>query len=155
MHEEFYTFREYMKKESENLSPSEEDYMEMIYRLSLDYGFTRVNDLAQALNVQPPSVSKMIQKLAEQKYINYEKYGVIMLSERGIKIGKALLSRHNIVEEFLKLLGVKDGLLEETEKIEHTINNEILVGIKDLICFFKENGEVNDFFQEYRKQREE
>lgn len=155
MQEEFYTFREYMKKESEHLSPSEEDYMEMIYRLSLDYGFTRVNDLAQALNVQPPSVSKMIQKLAEQKYINYEKYGVIMLSDRGNKIGKALLSRHNIVEEFLKLLGVTDGLLEETEKIEHTINNEILIGVKDLIYFFKEHGEINELFQEYRKQREE
>ena len=32
--QEFYTFSEYMRKEQETLSPSAEDYMEMIYRLS-------------------------------------------------------------------------------------------------------------------------
>ena len=72
---EFFTFREYMRKDRELLSPSAEDYMEMIYRLSADKGFTRVNDLASALNVQPPSVTKMIQKLADLKLIKYEKYG--------------------------------------------------------------------------------
>ena len=32
--QEFYTFSEYMRKDQEILSPSAEDYMEMIYRLS-------------------------------------------------------------------------------------------------------------------------
>ena len=69
MGNEFFTFREYMRKDQELLTPSAEDYMEMIYRLSQKNGFTRVNDLASALNVQPPSVTKMIQKLAELKLI--------------------------------------------------------------------------------------
>lgn len=147
----FFTFREYMRKDQEFLSPSAEDYLEMIYRLTKKNGFTRVNDLASALNVQPPSVTKMIQKLADMKLIKYEKYGVIMLEPIGIKKGKALLMRHNIIEKFLRLLNVNEGILEETEKIEHTINEEILSGMKDLIDFFHENPELLHTFNEFRE----
>ena len=114
---EFFTFREYMKKEGSRLTAAMEDYMEMIYRLSQDTGFTRIHDLAAALNVQPPSATKMVQKLAESNLINYEKYGIIMFSEEGRQTGKALLERHLMVEEFLILLGITEGVLEETEKI--------------------------------------
>lgn len=147
--EEFFTFREYMRKEGETLSASAEDYMEMIYRLSREYGFTRVNDLAEALNVQPPSVTKMIQKLSEMDLLKYEKYGVIMLKDKGVKLGNALLDRHNCVETFLKLIDIHDGLLEGTEKIEHTINGEILVGLNRLIGFFGENPQIYQQFKDY------
>ncbi|MDD4571670.1 MAG: iron dependent repressor, metal binding and dimerization domain protein [Clostridia bacterium] len=150
---EFFTFREYMRKDRELLSPSAEDYMEMIYRLSADKGFTRVNDLASALNVQPPSVTKMIQKLADLKLIKYEKYGVIMLELSGMEIGKSLLERHNIIEKFLEFLNVTEGLLQETEKIEHTINEEILSGIKDVMAFFNDHPDSLEKFNKYRKTR--
>jgi Mn-dependent DtxR family transcriptional regulator len=151
--QEFYTFSEYMRKDQEILSPSAEDYMEMIYRLSKNQGFTRVNDLAMALNVQPPSVTKMIQKLSEINLIKYEKYGVIMLEDKGLKLGKALLYRHNLIEDFLKLLNITEGILAETEKMEHTINNEILTGIKDLVDFFNDNPELLEKLNKYRNQK--
>jgi Mn-dependent DtxR family transcriptional regulator len=148
--QEFYTFSEYIRKDQETLTPSAEDYMEMIYRLSKEQGFTRVNDLAGALNVQPPSVTKMIQKLAEIKLIKYEKYGVIMLEQEGKTLGKALLYRHNLIEEFLRLLNISKGLLAETEKMEHTINDDILSGIKDLVEFFQQNPELRERWNRYR-----
>lgn len=151
---DFYTFREYLRKDQEYLSPSAEDYVEMIYRLSREHGFTRVNDLATALNVQPPSVTKMIQKLSEMKLLKYEKYGFIILEALGLEKGEALLKRHNIVESFLKLLNVQKGLLEETEKIEHMINNEILCGIHDLVDYFDKNPTLLKTFNEYRSTRE-
>ncbi len=151
MGNEFFTFREYMRKDQELLTPSAEDYMEMIYRLSQENGFTRVNDLASALNVQPPSVTRMIQKLAELNLIKYEKYGVIMLQPYGIEVGRSLLERHNLIEKFLKMLNINEGLLEETEKIEHTINDDILKGIKDLVSFFTDYPEILAKFNEYRK----
>ncbi|MGB8451219.1 MAG: iron dependent repressor, metal binding and dimerization domain protein [Anaerocolumna sp.] len=150
---EFFTFREYMRKDQEGLSASAEDYMEMIFRLSKENGFTRVNDLASALNVQPPSVTKMIQKLADINLIKYEKYGVIMLEPNGIELGKALLNRHNLIERFLTILNIKDGLLESTEKMEHTISNEILLGIHDLIDFFDKNNDVVEKFSIYRNSK--
>ncbi|MFU0828604.1 MAG: Transcriptional regulator MntR [Lachnoclostridium sp.] len=150
--QEFYTFREYMRKDQELLSASAQDYMEMIYRLSAENGFTRVNDLAAALNVQPPSVTKMIQKLADLHLLKYEKYGVVMLEPKGTVIGKALLDRHNLIENFLNLLEIKEGLLENTEKMEHTMSHEILAGIHDIIGFFNDNPDVLKEFRKYRKR---
>lgn len=149
---EFYTFNQYMR-DQDILSPSAEDYIEMIYRLSAANGFTRVGDLAAALNIQPPSVTKMIKKLDALQLIKYEKYGVIMLKPDGMEVGKALLNRHNLIEQFLRFLKVEEGLLEETEKIEHTINQEILRGIAELVGFFEENPVFLEKFNEYRGRK--
>ena len=53
--ERFYTVRGYelLSKDANLLTPSMEDYLEMVYRLSRDKGYTRISDLASALNVQP------------------------------------------------------------------------------------------------------
>lgn len=153
MNREFFTFREYMKKDDDLLTASMEDYLEMIYRLSRDTGFTRINDLASALNVQPPSATKMVQKLAEIGFVNYEKYGMILLSARGETMGKALLERHQLLESFLKLLGVTEGVLEETEKIEHTISPQTLDCLADLLEFFKNRPDLLSEFEAFRKSK--
>ncbi|KEH95071.1 transcriptional regulator MntR [Clostridium massiliodielmoense] len=146
VNENFFTFSEYIKKDMHFLTPSMEDYLEMIYRLSKTSGFTRINDLASSLNIQPPSATKMVQKLSKLNLINYEKYGVIILEDEGKRIGSALLKRHKIIENFLKLIGVSNGILEETEKIEHTINPETLKCISNLLSFFQNNVDIlNDF----------
>lgn len=148
--EEFFTFSEYMKKEDSLLTASLEDYMEMIYRLSKDSGYTRINDLADALNVQPPSVTKAVQKLAEQKLINYEKYGIITMCEKGKELGKALLRRHNIIEDFLRLIGIEDDkVLEETEKIEHTISDKTTQQFAVFVDFLRARLYILDEFADY------
>ena len=76
---DFHTFNEYMKKEDNSLTASMEDYLEMIYRLSLNTGFTRINELSNALNVQPPSATKMVQKLNKLGLLDYKKYGILFL----------------------------------------------------------------------------
>lgn len=136
----FYTFSEYMK--DNELTIGEEDYLEMIYRLCLDNTYTRVSDLAQALNVKPPSVSNMIKRLANKKLIKHVEYGIIQLTKEGKKLGKYLLERHKIIEEFLILLNIKENILEETEKMEHTLSPETISHIKQLVAFFNNNSDV-------------
>jgi len=129
--EKFHTFREYMDRE---LTASMEDYIEMIYRLSKTNGYTRIQELANNLNVQPPSATKMIQKLSEMNLLKYKKYDVIVLEKDGKILGKKLLMRHNTVEELLRYLGVEESnILSETEKIEHTISDLTLKCIKKYI----------------------
>ena len=152
MNKEFHTFREYMKKDEDLLTASMEDYLEMIYRLSRDSGHTRINDLSGALNVQPPSATRMVQKLAEIGILDYEKYGVIVLSPKGKKLGGYLLERHQMVEDFLKMLGIKEDLLMETEKIEHTISAQTLKCLADFVEFFKHRPEVLDQFKSFRRE---
>jgi Mn-dependent DtxR family transcriptional regulator len=153
MDKEFFTFREYMKKDEDLLTASMEDYLEMIFRLSRDSGFTRIHDLAAALNVQPPSATKMVQKLADIGIVIYEKYGMIVLSKKGEQLGSALLVRHQIIEDFLKLLGITQGVLEETEKIEHTISSETLQHLADFVEFCQEKPNIIEEFENYRKTK--
>lgn len=149
---DFYTFNEYMKKENNLLTASMEDYLEMIYRLSLNTGFARIHELSDALNVQPPSATKMVQKLAELKLLNYKKYGVLILGEDGKKLGEALLNRHNIIESFLRILDVSESdVLEETEKIEHTISIKTTKCFQDFVEFIKDNPNIVIEFKTHRK----
>ncbi|WP_446897304.1 metal-dependent transcriptional regulator [Clostridium sp. LBM24168] len=150
--DQFFTFNEYMKKDENLLTASMEDYVEMIYRLSVNTGFTRVHELSDSLNVQPPSVTKMIQKLSKLKILKYEKYGVIMLEKKGIKIARDLINRHNTISNFLALLGVKDEMiLPETEKIEHTINKQTVKCFNNYVKFMKSNPDIYLKFKNYIK----
>lgn len=127
----FYTFNTYLNNNL--ITASMEDYIEMIYRLSLDQGYTRVSELSHSLNVTAPSTNNMVKKLCALKLIEYEKYSTIKLTTSGKHYGKYLYERHNIIFKFLSILGVKDSILEETEKIEHVINEETLNCIKNFI----------------------
>lgn len=150
----FFTFQDYLRNHGDVLTPSMEDYLEMIYRLSQDTGYTRVNQLAEALNVLPPSVSKMIRKLNELKLIKNEKYGVITLLPEGQALGKALIERHHLVESFLALINIKEDRLKETEKLEHMVNDEVLSGLNDLLLFFQAHPEIKAKFFAFRKEKD-
>lgn len=154
MENDFRTFNEYMKKDDRSLTASMEDYLEMIYRLSVNTGFVRIHELSDALSVQPPSATKMVQKLHEIGLLKYEKYGYIMLEEKGSEIGCALLKRHNTVEALLKILGIsKNALLSETEKIEHTVCDETIRRIEDFIGFVRQNPDVAVRYGAYKENR--
>ena len=148
---EFRTVRGYQIKQQQTnpITASMEDYVEMVYRLADEKGYSRIGDLAAALNVQPPSASKMVQKLAEMGYVQFEKYGVIELSPNGYSLGAYLLKRHETLERFFKLLGVQEGLLEETEKIEHYITPETVKKIMLLVEFMENHPEWLEAFQSF------
>ena len=145
---QFYTFKEYMKDNV--LSPNEEDYIEMIYRLKIKNEDVKIKDLAKSLNIKPSSVSNMVRKLQQKNLLSHELYGSIILSDLGEDMGKKFLERHNTISEFLKLIGLGEYLHEETEKIEHTISLETLVCINNLISFFNENKDILERLKIYQ-----
>jgi Mn-dependent DtxR family transcriptional regulator len=152
LEQHFYTFREYMNRVDKRLTASMEDYLEMIYRLSNIKGYTRIHELSEALNVQPSAATRMVQKLAAMKLIDYQKYGILELSESGKQTGASLLLRHNIIEKFLRTLGVNDShILEETEKIEHMISKETLGCISVFMDFLEVNSSFYAEYDLYRK----
>lgn len=139
--DEYYTLRGYKIKNEEVLSSSMEDYIEMIYRISFSSDEIRVNELSEALNVQPPSTTKMIKRLSSEGYVYYEKYGLIKLTDKGNDIGAYLLKRHKTIYEFLKVIGIENDLLEQTEKLEHAINENTLNRLKELTDFLNNCSE--------------
>ncbi len=141
----FRTVRGYeiLKKNKRSLTPSMEDYLEMIYRNYLTEGYTRTSNLAEQINVKVPSATKVVQKLAKMGYLDYEKYGIIQLTEKGREVGKFLLKRHETVEKFLETLGVKENVLIETELIEHHLSPDTLEKIELLTEFFTSNPDIS------------
>jgi Mn-dependent DtxR family transcriptional regulator len=151
---DFRTFSEYMKKDDNSLTASMEDYLEMIYRLSINAGFTRIHELSDALNVQPPSATKMVQRLGDMNFLKYERYGVILLKDAGVEKGQWLLRRHNTIEAFLRLLEIPEKtILEETEKIEHTIDAETIKCFEEYVNFIKDNPQIIAKFNTYKSNR--
>ncbi|PTX53902.1 DtxR family iron (metal) dependent repressor [Melghirimyces profundicolus] len=133
-------------------TPSMEDYLENIYKLIEQKGYARVSDIAEALEVHPSSVTKMVQKLDQSKYLVYEKYRGLVLTPKGKKIGKRLLDRHTLLEEFLRIIGVdEDRIYNDVEGIEHHLSWDSITSIEYLVEYFQKNP---DRLEELRALKE-
>ncbi|KKO52098.1 transcriptional regulator MntR [Paenibacillus sp. DMB20] len=119
-------------------TPSMEDYLERIYKLIDEKGYARVSDIAEGLEVHPSSVTKMIQKLDKDEYLIYEKYRGLVLTTKGKKMGKRLMARHQLLEEFLGMIGVQEeNIYKDVEGIEHHLSWDSITCIETLVEFFK------------------
>ena len=116
-------------------TPSMEDYLERIYSLIEEKGYARVSDIAEALEVHPSSVTKMVQKLDKDKYLVYEKYRGLVLTTKGKKIGKRLVDRHSLLEEFMRVIGVDED--QDVEGIEHHLSWESITCLEYLVQYFQ------------------
>jgi Mn-dependent DtxR family transcriptional regulator len=119
-------------------TPSMEDYLERIYKLIDEKGYARVSDIAEGLEVHPSSVTKMIQKLDKDNYLIYEKYRGLVLTNKGKKMGKRLMDRHHLLEEFLTIIGVQqDNIYKDVEGIEHHLSWDSITCIETLVEYFR------------------
>lgn len=133
-----------------------EDYIEQIYMLIEDKGYARVSDIAENLQVHPSSVTKMVQKLDRDQYLNYEKYRGLVLTSKGKKVGKRLVYRHELLEQFLQIIGVnKENIYEDVEGIEHHMSWNSIDRIGDLVQFFEENPQCIEQLRLVQQQNEE
>jgi len=119
------------------LSPTMENYLEVIGKLSKGERVVRVNSLAKELKVRMPSVSEALKVLKDNGLVTHEKYGYIELTEKGSKIAEEVFSRHEILFAFLtKILGIDPVTADEDAcKMEHVISPTTL---SKLISFVKE-----------------
>lgn len=132
-------------------TPSMEDHIEQIYLLIENKGYARVSDIAEALSVLPSSVTKMVQKLDKDGYLVYEKYRGLTLTPKGHKLGKRLVQRHELLEQFLRLIGVDEGrIYNDVEGIEHHLSWNSIDRIADLVQLLEEQPEVTKKLEEMK-----
>ncbi|MEE6450440.1 transcriptional regulator MntR [Gottfriedia acidiceleris] len=136
-------------------TPSMEDYIEQIYLLIEDKGYARVSDIAEALSVHPSSVTKMVQKLDKDDYLIYEKYRGLILTQKGKKMGKRLVYRHVLLEQFLRIIGVDENLIyQDVEGMEHHMSWEAIDRIGELVQFFEEDKKRIEALKDIQKSNE-
>ena len=111
------------------LTYAEENYLKAIYKLR-EGNNSRIstNSIAGVVATAPASVTDMIQKLAEKKLVNYERYQGVSLTSQGIKSAVNVIRKHRLWELFLvdKLGFNWDEVHEIAEQLEH-IQSESLV----------------------------
>lgn len=137
-------------------TPSMEDYIEQIYLLIEEKGYARVSDIAENLSVHPSSVTKMVQKLDQEKYLIYEKYRGLILTPIGKKMGKRLVYRHELLEQMLRLIGVEEeNIYQDVEGIEHHLSWNSIDRICDLVEYLEELPQRVEDLRAIQKKSEE
>lgn len=130
-----------------------EDYLEKIYKLIDEKGYARVSDIAEGLEVHPSSVTKMIQKLDKDNYLIYEKYRGLVLTNKGKKMGKRLVDRHQLLESFLTTIGVQDeNIYQDVEGIEHHLSWDSITCIETLVEYFRRDSQRMDELRAVRAE---
>ncbi len=110
------------------ITPSQEDYLEVIYHIVEAKGAARAKDVGVAMGVHGSSVTQALRALAQKKLINYAPYDVITLTENGKIVAKDVVKRHETLAKFLhSVLGLdKEAADEGACRMEHAIDGEIL-----------------------------
>ncbi|PSL28805.1 DtxR family iron (metal) dependent repressor [Planomicrobium soli] len=137
-------------------TPSMEDHIEIIYSLIEQKGYARVSDIAEALSVLPSSVTKMVQKLDKDGYLIYERYRGLVLTPQGQKLGKRLVKRHDLLEQFLRLIGVdEERIYGDVEGIEHHLSWNSINRIADLVQVLEENPVFRQELEKLKNEQNE
>ena len=103
-----------------------EDYLEALLRLQEKGEKTRVKDLAEELNIKPPSVIDMIKILIAKGYITQETRKEIILTTAGMEIAKKTHTKHAVIKQFLSVILSVDDITADQDacKIEHCISQK-------------------------------
>jgi Mn-dependent DtxR family transcriptional regulator len=114
-------------------STAVEDYLERILELINSKGYARVVDIASALKISQASVTNMVQRLAADGLLKYEKYRGLVLTSAGEKVARNIAHRHRLLSDFLQLLGLSQRVIHhDVEGMEHHISTPTLRAIAAL-----------------------
>lgn len=112
----------------ESLTHTVEDYLKTIYQFSTEGERVNTNQIANALEVTPASVTGMIKKLSntDPPLVNYQKHQGVLLSKYGEQVALEIIRHHRLIEMFLhQVLGYEwDEVHAEADRLEHFISEE-------------------------------
>ena len=116
-------------------SQSEEDYLKALYHLEMDFNAVSTNSIADFLDMKPSSVTDMLKKLAEKKFINYQKYKGTSLTKKGKLIALSIIRKHRLWETFLveKLGFGWDQVHTIAEQLEHIKSDELIENLDNFL----------------------
>ncbi|MCQ1534117.1 metal-dependent transcriptional regulator [Methanosarcina sp. KYL-1] len=106
-----------------------EEYLETIlYLIMKNQGPAKTKQIADELNVSPPSVTEMIKKLSSMGLVEYTPYQGVELTEKGTDQAVRIKRKHQVLETFLA--DVLDFDRKEAHKeaceLEHAVSDSVL-----------------------------
>ena len=124
--------------EISDLPESYQRYIDVIYNISKKKrgGWVTNKGIAESLQVEPASVSGMLDKLKKRGLIKWEPRKSIRLTDKGKMYAKQLEEIESLLNTFFKeVLKIEDEELVEkiSCEIEHHITREVKESFKDFL----------------------
>ena len=117
---------------------TKEEYIETIFALQKGTERVQTGQIAQRMDVKPPSVTEMLGKLQDEGFVNYEPYLGAELTVKGKKLAKELVETHRVISDFLEILGIdKDMAEQDACIIEHHMSKESALRLKMFVEFIQ------------------
>jgi len=123
--------------ENPKLSKSQEDYLETILLLVRKGRVARVRDIASQLHVGMPSVTAALKALSKRSLVNYDRYQVITLTDRGNELAEEVIGRHEVLRRFLtEVLAMDEESAEVSAcRLEHAASEDLILRLSLLLEF--------------------
>lgn len=106
-----------------------EEYLETIlYLINKNNAPAKTKQIADELNVSPPSVTEMVQKLSNEGFVEYTPYYGVEFTEKGAIEAARIKRRHQVLEKFLVDVLDVDTKVAHSEacELEHAVSDMVL-----------------------------
>jgi DtxR family Mn-dependent transcriptional regulator len=105
-----------------------EDYLKVVFNLTERGEAASTSAIADALEVQPASVTGMVKRLAEGGLLEHLPYRGVRLTDLGSREALRVIRRHRILETYLaERLGYSwDDVHDEAERLEHAASDQLI-----------------------------
>ncbi|KXH84371.1 metal-dependent transcriptional regulator [Chryseobacterium kwangjuense] len=116
---------------------TEENYLKALFHLVDHEGKVTINELSKFLNVKMPSVNNMMKKFADKKWVIYETYKPLVVTDSGKREAALVVRKHRLTEMFLvkKMNFGWENVHEIAEQLEH-VHSQV---------FFDKMDEILDY----------
>ena len=102
-----------------------EEYLEVMCRKKEKGEKITTTGMAKELSISPASVSEMFKKLEKKGFIKLTPYKGATLTKKGERVGKEVLKKHRLVEDFLIMFGLgRRNAHRNACALEHALSRE-------------------------------
>jgi DtxR family Mn-dependent transcriptional regulator len=131
---------------------TKEEYIETVFKFEKDGGKAQTGQIAEHMDVKPPSVTEMLRKLQDEGLVNYEPYLGATLTEKGKKMADELMARHKIIADFLEIIGVERELADvDACQIEHHVSRASAEQLRKFVEFIRTAPRDPQWIENFRK----
>ncbi len=138
-------------EDSDKLSSTLEDYLEIIFNEETVTGFARTGTIAEKANVSSSTVTSALKSLQKMGYVNYQPYQFIKLTPKGKELAEKIVGRHSMLTDFFHNMLQLD--LEKANKlacgVEHILDDESFEQLTKFSLFLK-NHSIENWQEEYQ-----
>jgi len=118
-------------------SLTKENYLKALFFLADEKNEISVKDLSEHLGVKMPSVGSMMKKFSTEKWVIYESYKPIILTEAGRKKAALVVRKHRLTEMFLveKMKFGWEEVHSIAEELEHVQSSSFFDRMDELLNY--------------------